>query len=167
MSAPPRHSLTDEEAERLRRRDSLPMWPEVYLTIVRVAGEERTRRLARELGGERVEFPANPRPDNRLVAILGRRAVQLLHQEFGAARVKLPGAVNYLTLCRARELRAKGKTLRQIAGLLNRDVDTISRYCMGVEPICANLQIGPKSAPRPEPPPLPLFAWRRGRRTDG
>lgn len=138
----------------LRRRDSLPVLPSVYHPISRIIGLSKTLRLAREFGGEKVEFPARPRPGSRLMETIGPKAIALLHRQYGRDRVKLPTAWPYLNLLEARKLRRQGRTMREIALRLRIARSTAEHYCTGVEPMAPFGKGGREAAPIV---PLPLF----------
>lgn len=137
-----------------RRRDSLPILPAPYHPISRVIGLTKTLRLAREFGGDKVEFPARPRPGSRLMETIGPKAIALLHRQFGRDRVKLPTAWPYLNLLEARKLRRQGRTMREIALRLRIARSTAEHYCAGVEPI-AQVSKGARDVAQADP--LPLF----------
>ncbi|MFV3126103.1 hypothetical protein [Niveispirillum sp. KHB5.9] len=136
-----------------RNRNSLPILPAPYHPISRVIGIAKTLRLAREFGGEKVEFPARPRSGSRLMEAIGAKAIALLHRQYGRDRVKLPTAWPYLNLLEARKLRRQGRTMREIALRLRIARSTAEHYCTGVEVVTApkNEREVAKAAP------LPLF----------
>ena len=68
----PRDALSDD-LDLLRKRDSLPVLPAVYHEISRLIGITLTLRLARQFGGEAVEFPARPRKGGLLLKAIGPR----------------------------------------------------------------------------------------------
>lgn len=155
MTDLPRHALTDEEAERLRKRDSLPTLPPIYQEIAALIGQPLTLRLARRLGGSTVEFPARTRPGSELHVAVGRKAVALLHARFGTERVALPSAWPYLNLVDAREMRTKGRTIREICQALRIGRTTAIHYTRGI----AAPPTSPARAGRPTAslPPAPLL----------
>lgn len=137
-----------------RRRDSLPVLPAPYHPIMRIIGVSRTLRLAREFGGENVEFSAKPRPGSRMMDAIGPKAIALLHRHYGRDRIKLPTAWPYLNLLDARKMRRQGRTYREIALKLRVARSTVEHYCQGVEPVSRP----PAPAAKAAPPDLPLFA---------
>lgn len=136
-----------------RRRDSLPVLPSPYHPISRVIGLTKTLRLAREFGGETVEFHAKPRAGSRMMEAIGPKAIALLHRHYGRVRQKLPTAWPYLNLLEARKLRRQGRTLGDIARKLRIARSTAERYCAGVAP-ATTVKVGRATASKE---PLPLF----------
>lgn len=123
----------DEELERQRFRNSLPMMPAIYQEIEGVIGLGGAIALMVNLGDGKVEFPAAMRGDAKLSTVLPPNDIAKLHAHFGKNKVKLPAGVGYLTMLRARHLRC-GASIPVIARLLNRDTRTIANYCDGFDP---------------------------------
>jgi hypothetical protein len=144
-----RPELTPEEQERHRRRDSLPVLPDSYHPIVQRIGLRLTLRLARRLGGEKVQFPAQPRPGSRVVKAIGADAVVLLHGLFLAEEIKLSTAWSYLNMVDARRLRRQGYTVLEIVQRLRISRSTAEHYTRDVQPGPARRKGGAKVVDQP------------------
>lgn len=148
--------LSRRTQDQLRRRDSLPILPETYAPLLRMAGLTRTVAFIRRYGGTEARFPARPDPDHEMVQILGCRGVQEMRAEYGPLDLRWPSASDYLALLDARTFWQEGWSVHDIARKLYRDPKTIERYLKGVRDGGVR-RVRAKTGPAP----LPLFEWGR------
>lgn len=102
--------------------------PGVLGDIARIAGEEAAIKLGRKMGGTRVYFPAEPRPDHWLCQLVGREAARAICDHLtggfaGGARIDLPiGSFSHQETARAIVDRMIGE------GASERDIALSARY---------------------------------------
>jgi hypothetical protein len=91
-----------------------PALPPRLVEIADAIGEEAALTLCRTFGGERVEFPANPRPDHRVCRVVGVDAARRLGELYMGDRIDVPLAVDVVRWHDARRLRAEGMSIGEI-----------------------------------------------------
>ena len=121
--------LTPEEIERLRKRDSLPILSETYGQVAKIIGDEKAELFARHFGGREARITIR---NSRMLALLGRAALDKLRNHFGAEEVRWPACSNYFAMVDARMLRRLGYSIPEISRRVYRDDNTVKRYVAGI-----------------------------------
>lgn len=100
--------------------------PGILPLLARLAGEEKAWECAEKLGGREIYIGSHPRPANPLLAIVGAEAMRRLAIELGSDTVTMPSARPQRRWQRAREMRAAGCSLPEIA----RELDISERHAL-------------------------------------
>ncbi len=102
--------------------------PGVLADIARVVGEEVALQLAVQAGGTEVFVPLDPKPDSRVVAIIGIDAARRIAKEVAFGSVRIPRAMQRVIQERRRRVRAlvaQGCSSTQIALELGVSSETV------------------------------------------
>jgi hypothetical protein len=100
--------------------------PGILGQIAEVAGEQAARRIAAELGGQRVSFARRPGPENAVARIVGIDAARAIADHIGWGEMVIPLGPATRT-ARIRAMLAQGVSHNRIAAAVQVHIRTVER----------------------------------------